>query len=91
VGPVQHERPSIFWFSQFQLKEQKRVEDLEHEAKKLKEFLEDYDDDRDDSKYYKVIILSIFYSFFKSISVSTKHFTKNISYPTIMYIKIIRA
>ena len=34
-------------------KEIKRVEDIEREAKKLREFLEDYDDDRDDEKYYK--------------------------------------
>ena len=31
----------------------KRIDDLEREAKKIKEFLEDYDDDRDDPKYYK--------------------------------------
>ncbi len=35
-------------------KESKRLEDLEKEARKLREFLEDYDDDRDDEKYYKV-------------------------------------
>ena len=34
-------------------KELKRIEDIEREAKKLREFLEDYDDDRDDEKYYK--------------------------------------
>ncbi len=34
-------------------KESKRLEDMEKEAKKLREFLEDYDDDRDDEKYYK--------------------------------------
>lgn len=35
------------------LKEVRRKEDEEREAKKLREFLEDYDDDRDDEKYYK--------------------------------------
>lgn len=35
------------------VKESKRVEDQDREAKKLREFLEDYDDDRDDEKYYK--------------------------------------
>ena len=35
------------------LKEVKRLDDIEREAKKLKEFLEDYDDDRDDEKHYK--------------------------------------
>lgn len=30
-----------------------REEDREHEAKRLKEFLEDYEDERDDPKYYK--------------------------------------
>merc|ERR1711997_432329 len=34
-------------------KEAKRTEDIDREAKKLREFLEDYDDDRDDEKYYK--------------------------------------
>merc|ERR1712061_18238 len=34
-------------------KEMKRVDDIEREGKKLREFLEDYDDDRDDEKYYK--------------------------------------
>jgi len=34
-------------------KEEKRVEMIEREGKKLREFLEDYDDDRDDEKYYR--------------------------------------
>lgn len=34
-------------------KEMRRKEDEDREAKKLREFLEDYDDDRDDEKYYK--------------------------------------
>ena len=34
-------------------KETKRLEDIDREGKKLREFLEDYDDDRDDDKYYK--------------------------------------
>jgi len=35
------------------MKEVRRKEDEEREGKKLREFLEDYDDDRDDEKYYK--------------------------------------
>merc|ERR1712111_16592 len=35
------------------MKEVRRKDDEEREAKKLREFLEDYDDDRDDEKYYK--------------------------------------
>ena len=35
------------------LKELKRTEEQEREARKLKEFLEDYDDERDDPKFYK--------------------------------------
>jgi RNA-binding protein 25 len=35
------------------LKEARRLGEQEHEGKKLREFLEDYDDDRDDEKYYK--------------------------------------
>ena len=31
----------------------KRTEEQEREARKLKEFLEDYDDERDDPKFYK--------------------------------------
>ena len=34
-------------------KETKKTDEQEKEAKKLKEFLEDYDDGRDDEKYYK--------------------------------------
>ena len=34
-------------------KDVRKKQDEEHEAKKLREFLEDYDDDRDDEKYYK--------------------------------------
>ena len=34
-------------------KEMKRADDIEREGKKLREFLEDYDDDKDDEKYYK--------------------------------------
>ena len=34
-------------------KETKKTDEQEKEAKKLKEFLEDYDDGRDDDKYYK--------------------------------------
>jgi RNA-binding protein 25 len=35
------------------LKEARRLGEQEHEGKKLREFLEDYDDIRDDEKYYK--------------------------------------
>lgn len=35
-------------------RERCREEEREREAKRLKEFLEDYDDERDDHKYYKV-------------------------------------
>lgn len=34
-------------------RERCRDEEREREAKRLKEFLEDYDDERDDHKYYK--------------------------------------
>ena len=34
-------------------KEKKKTDEQEREAKKLKEFLEDYDDERDDPKFYK--------------------------------------
>jgi len=34
-------------------KEKKKADEQEREAKKLKEFLEDYDDERDDPKFYK--------------------------------------
>lgn len=34
-------------------RERCREEEREREAKRLKEFLEDYDDERDDHKYYK--------------------------------------
>lgn len=30
-----------------------KLEEREKEAKRLKEFVEDYDDERDDVKYYK--------------------------------------
>lgn len=36
-------------------KELKREEKREKEAKIMKEFLEDYDDERDDPKYYKFV------------------------------------
>ena len=35
------------------VKEVRRKDDEDREGKKLREFLEDYDDDRDDDKYYK--------------------------------------
>lgn len=36
-----------------------REEEREKEAKRLKEFLEDYDDERDDPKYYKGKLVNI--------------------------------
>jgi hypothetical protein len=36
-------------------KELKKEEKREKEAKIMKEFLEDYDDERDDPKYYKLV------------------------------------
>merc|ERR1719342_447048 len=35
------------------LKKKKKTDEMEREARKLKEFLEDYDDERDDPKFYK--------------------------------------
>ena len=35
------------------MKERKKLEEMEREGRKLKEFLEDYDDERDDPKFYK--------------------------------------
>jgi RNA-binding protein 25 len=35
------------------VKEKKKSEESEREGRKLKEFLEDYDDERDDPKFYK--------------------------------------
>lgn len=45
------------------LKEKVKQDEREKEAKRLKEFLEDYDDERDDIKYYKCAtsILNILY------------------------------
>ena len=40
-------------YERSKLKEEKRVDQIEREGKKLREFLEDYDDDRDDDKYYR--------------------------------------
>ena len=53
------------------LKEVRKKEDEEREAKKLREFLEDYDDDRDDDKYYKGILNfpMIFQYFFQFFSI----------------------
>lgn len=41
-------------------KELKREEKREKEAKIMKEFLEDYDDERDDPKYYKFVLQNYF-------------------------------
>ncbi|CAB4059758.1 RBM25 [Lepeophtheirus salmonis] len=38
-------------FDKEKMREMKRLEEIEREAKRLKEFLEDYDDERDDDKY----------------------------------------
>lgn len=37
------------------MKEKVKQDEREKEAKRLKEFLEDYDDERDDVKYYKYV------------------------------------
>lgn len=36
-----------------QVKDKKKTDEIEREGRKLKEFLEDYDDERDDPKFYK--------------------------------------
>lgn len=41
------------FLNQIRLKEKVKQDEREKEAKRLKEFLEDYDDERDDVKYYK--------------------------------------
>jgi hypothetical protein len=45
-------------------KELKREEKREKEAKIMKEFLEDYDDERDDPKYYKFVLFHFKFSLF---------------------------
>lgn len=37
---------------------------IQREAKKLKQFLEDYDDERDDTKYYKLVLHFFVNNFF---------------------------
>ena len=44
-------------FDDYQRREQERQAEETKEAKKLKVFLEDYDDDRDDSKYYRSSVM----------------------------------
>lgn len=50
-------------------RERCREEEREKEAKRLKEFLEDYDDERDDHKYYKVTMERIMFFIYLIISV----------------------
>ena len=40
-------------YEAYTFKEKKKSEEQEREGRKLKEFLEDYDDERDDPKFYK--------------------------------------
>lgn len=47
------ERKKTKEYERVKEKELKREEKREKEAKIMKEFLEDYDDERDDPKYYK--------------------------------------
>jgi len=45
------------------------------EAKRLKEFLEDYDDDRDDPKYYRYVFVLI-----PGKKIFTNHFNKIVEF-----------
>lgn len=52
-------------------KELKREEKREKEAKIMKEFLEDYDDERDDPKYYKFVLYNVIFEYLLTISSSS--------------------
>jgi RNA-binding protein 25 len=47
------ERKKLRDYDKLELKEKERIEEQQKQAVWLKQFLEDYDDERDDSKYYK--------------------------------------
>ena len=47
------ERKKLREHDKLELKEKERVEEQQKQAVWLKQFLEDYDDERDDAKYYK--------------------------------------
>lgn len=47
------ERKKLRDYDKLELKEKERVEEQQKQAVWLKQFLEDYDDERDDAKYYK--------------------------------------
>ena len=40
-------------YEKLELKEKERIDEQQKQALWLKQFLEDYDDERDDGKYYK--------------------------------------
>lgn len=42
-----------------------KEEEREKDAKRLKEFLEDYDDERDDVKYYKLVYFFLFFQSYR--------------------------
>lgn len=47
------ERKKLREYEKLELKEKERIEEQQRQAVWLKQFLEDYDDERDDPKYYK--------------------------------------
>lgn len=47
------ERKKLRDYEKLELKEKERIEEQQKQAIWLKQFLEDYDDERDDAKYYK--------------------------------------
>jgi RNA-binding protein 25 len=47
------ERKKLRDYDKLELKEKERIEEQQKQAVWLKQFLEDYDDERDDAKYYK--------------------------------------
>lgn len=49
-------------YEKIRLKDELKQEEREKEAKRLKEFLEDYDDERDDIKYYKYVIVCLYFN-----------------------------
>ena len=46
-------------YEKFELKEKERIDEQQKQALWLKQFLEDYDDERDDGKYYKYIAILV--------------------------------
>lgn len=60
------ERRQAKLYEKNEQREKQRKRDLMKEAKKLKHFLEDYDDERMDQKYYKYVLLNCI--FFEGIA-----------------------